>query len=188
MTNTMSRKTPYHADGLKPHLPTKTFPAMKNQSAFSLVEVTVALGIAAFCLTSLLGLIPAGLRTNQSSNEKCSASDVAALLISDLKSTPKGQGTTGQDPVVDGLKIPQAGETTAAEQQIYYSETPSGQTNNHFSSTLTGSRYLVSVSMQPPTAGQLGATNVHIRVTWPAMANPNTPDGALEMVTALNRN
>ena len=35
----------------------------KRQAAFSLVEVVMALGIAAFCLVALLGLMPVGLKT-----------------------------------------------------------------------------------------------------------------------------
>lgn len=35
----------------------------KRQAAFSLIEVVMALGIAAFCLVALLGLMPVGLKT-----------------------------------------------------------------------------------------------------------------------------
>ena len=35
----------------------------RRQAAFSLVEVVMALGIAAFCLVALLGLMPVGLKT-----------------------------------------------------------------------------------------------------------------------------
>jgi uncharacterized protein (TIGR02598 family) len=35
----------------------------RRQVAFSLVEVVMALGIAAFCLVALLGLMPVGLKT-----------------------------------------------------------------------------------------------------------------------------
>jgi uncharacterized protein (TIGR02598 family) len=35
----------------------------RQQAAFSLVEVVMALGIAAFCLVALLGLMPVGLKT-----------------------------------------------------------------------------------------------------------------------------
>jgi uncharacterized protein (TIGR02598 family) len=40
--------------------------AMRNYlSDFSLVEVTLALGIAAFCLIALFGLMPVGVQTNR---------------------------------------------------------------------------------------------------------------------------
>jgi uncharacterized protein (TIGR02598 family) len=35
----------------------------RRQAGFSLVEVVMALGIAAFCLVALLGLMPVGLKT-----------------------------------------------------------------------------------------------------------------------------
>ena len=34
-------------------------------TAFTLIEVTLALGITAFCLLAIFGLLPVGLRSNQ---------------------------------------------------------------------------------------------------------------------------
>ena len=165
---------------------------MKNKSGFSLIEVTLALGLSAFCLTTLIGLIPVGLRSNQSSQEKCSAADVAAILLSDLQSAPKGKLLmTGSNQQVDGLTIPEADTVvTTGTQQIYYSEAVDSH-NSHFSTSSAGTRYLVSVSIQPPkmtNLAQRGATNVHVRVTWPALADAKSAQGALEMFSALDRN
>lgn len=157
---------------------------MNKRAGFSLVEVTVALGLAAFCLTTLMGLIPAGLRSNQCADERYVASEVATQLISDLANTPIG--TIQQ---VDNLTIPTAGSAAnATSQEIFYSPMADAQ-GNHFANARTqDSRYLVSVSIQAPDANQMAATNVHIRITWPAAANPNLPAGSLEVFTALNRN
>ena len=40
---------------------------LKPASAFSLVEVVLALGVAAFALTAILGMLPMGLKTQQTS-------------------------------------------------------------------------------------------------------------------------
>ncbi|XHR29804.1 MAG: prepilin-type N-terminal cleavage/methylation domain-containing protein [Chthoniobacteraceae bacterium] len=154
---------------------------MKRQSAFSLIEVTIALGLTAFCMTTLMGLIPAGIRSNHTAHEKYTASEVANLLISDLVSAPIGSKQT-----VDGLSIPDAGSSGTSSQQIYYSETADSHGNHFASSRTENSRYLISVTMLPPNANQLYATNVFIRITWPAAAT--SPEGALEVYTVLNRN
>ena len=36
-----------------------------EKAGFSLVEVTIAVGIAAFCLISIIGLLPAGFSANK---------------------------------------------------------------------------------------------------------------------------
>lgn len=41
-------------------------------AAFSLVEVTLALGVTGFCLIAILGLIPVGISSNQAASEQTS--------------------------------------------------------------------------------------------------------------------
>jgi uncharacterized protein (TIGR02598 family) len=52
--------------------------------AFSLVEVTLALGVAAFCLIAVLGLLPTGLRTQQASIEQTTANTISSQIVADL--------------------------------------------------------------------------------------------------------
>ena len=39
----------------------------RTTAGFSLVEVVLALGVAAFCLIAVLGMLPVGLKTQQAS-------------------------------------------------------------------------------------------------------------------------
>ena len=41
--------------------------------AFSLVEITLSLGLLAFCMITLVGLLPAGLRTQEQAQEESRA-------------------------------------------------------------------------------------------------------------------
>jgi uncharacterized protein (TIGR02598 family) len=59
--------------------------APKNSSAFSLVEVTMALGILGFVAVVILGLIPAGLASSQRSNQTTVATRLAAEVQSELQ-------------------------------------------------------------------------------------------------------
>lgn len=68
--------------------------AARLSNAFSLVELTLALGVAGFCLLALLGLLPTGVRTNQASVQQTTANDVASQVVADLRAAarlPPGQ-------------------------------------------------------------------------------------------------
>jgi uncharacterized protein (TIGR02598 family) len=59
--------------------------APRHHSAFSLVEVTLALGVAAFALVAIFGLLPVGLNSNQASIEQTTATSLATRISADLR-------------------------------------------------------------------------------------------------------
>src|SRR5438874_13764949 len=69
---------------------------------FSLVEVTLALGVAAFCLLVLLGLLPTGLKTQQSGIQQTTAnqiiSQISSFLRSDVRLPPAQTSRACPDP------------------------------------------------------------------------------------------
>src|SRR5690349_23442097 len=65
-------------------------------AAFSLVEVTLALGIAAFCLIAVFGLIPVGVQTNRNATSQTAATNIMAAVIADLRSTVEGKFSSAQ--------------------------------------------------------------------------------------------
>src|SRR5881628_1228116 len=72
-----------------------TRPLLKT-AGFSLVEVTLALGVAAFCLIAVLGLLPTSLRTQQASIEQTVANGVITEILGDLRADvrlPPGQAS-----------------------------------------------------------------------------------------------
>jgi uncharacterized protein (TIGR02598 family) len=157
---------------------------MKNHRAFSLVEVTLALGVSSFCLIALMGLVPVGLKSNQATREQAAALNVARGLLTDLQNVPASpEGASA----VHGVQVREAGEAAdTAPQVVYFSETPAVPGAQFSATPDSSSRYRVAVTMTPPAAGQRGATMVHVRVTWPAIAA--TPAGSVETLTALDRN
>jgi len=52
---------------------------------FSLVEVTLAVGIAAFCFVTVLGLMSTGLQTQQASSEQTIATAILSAQAADLR-------------------------------------------------------------------------------------------------------
>src|SRR5258707_5615695 len=58
-------------------------------AAFSLVEVTLAIGIAAFCLIAVFGLVPVAVLTNRNATSQTAAANIMAAVVANLRATPE---------------------------------------------------------------------------------------------------
>jgi hypothetical protein len=67
-----------------------------SQAAFSLVEVTLALGIAAFCLIAVFGLVPVGVQTNRNATSQTAATNILSSVVSDIRASPNGGTATAK--------------------------------------------------------------------------------------------
>src|SRR6266498_3315923 len=56
---------------------------LAKKAAFSLAEVTLALGVAAFCLIAVLGLLPTSLKTQQASIQQTTANQIISTIRSE---------------------------------------------------------------------------------------------------------
>ncbi len=56
--------------------------------AFSLIEVVLALGIIAFALVAILGMIPVALESNRASIDETRATEIAGQVFATLSSQP----------------------------------------------------------------------------------------------------
>jgi uncharacterized protein (TIGR02598 family) len=163
-------------------------------SAFSLVEVTLALGIAAFCLIAVFGLIPVGMQTNRDATSRTRATNMMTGVIADLRATPTCIATSTQYQITLGTLCSPA--SPPSPKTLYFSS------EGEASCDLAGSqkadcasawspaiqtRYRLTVTF--PTS-PTGLSYADLRVTWPAPVNPatGTPSGNVEMFTALDRN
>jgi uncharacterized protein (TIGR02598 family) len=138
--------------------------------AFSLVEVTLALGVAAFCLIAVFGLLPAGVQTNRNATSQTAATDIMAAVVADLRSTPKTTNTSTQ-----------FGITFGSNRTLYFDS--SGQASTSLG---TNSRYRFNVTW----GGSTGLRYADVKVTWPAAVDPTTttPSGSIESFAAFDRN
>ena len=59
----------------------------RRQAAFSLVEVTMAIGIVAFAFLSLLGLVPTGLKTFRQAVDATVGSQITQRVINEAQQT-----------------------------------------------------------------------------------------------------
>jgi type II secretory pathway pseudopilin PulG len=158
--------------------------------AFSLVEITLAIGVAAFCLITVLGLLPIALKTQQASVQQTTANEILSEAAADLRASvryPPGLA----DQLNDQQKVLRGHWAQVGTPDTLYFTNEGWQTGGLtpnappadavFRLTLT---YLL-----PPTAT---TSLANITVTWPAAldpADPNTgtPAGKVETFIAINR-
>ena len=139
----------------------------RTSSAFSLVELTFALGVAAFCLIAVFGLMPVGIQTNRNATSQSAATNIIASVIADMRATTSSIS-------------PQYGITFGTTTTLYFDA--AGQ----FTTALgANSRYRVSITF--PSAPS-GLSYADVNITWPAAAAPANASGSVEMFAAFDRN
>jgi uncharacterized protein (TIGR02598 family) len=141
----------------------------RSTSAFSLVEVTLALGIAAFCLIAVFGLMPVGVQTNRNATSQTAATGIVASVIADMRATPRSATTSAQYAIEFGTA-----------KTLYFDG--AGQ----FTTSLgANSRYRVSITFPSSPSG---LSYADVNITWPAAATPANASGSVEMFAAFDRN
>lgn len=170
---------------------------LSRRDGFSLVEVTLALGIAAFCMLAIFGLIPVGLSSNQAAVIQTEGAGVASQVAADLEAAAPSSSASVTSAL--GFKIPAPGGAASTNPQVlYFTEAgqKTGSVGTGTTPTLTGTGaafFRANVGFTPPGSGQRKATTARILITWPAVGTqtsgwPTTFTGSFEGVTALNRN
>ena len=144
-------------------------------AGFSLVEVTLALGVAAFCLIALFGLLPLGVQTNQTSISQTAAASVLSSVGADLRATPK-----------TSLRSPQYDITFGAAKFLYFDA--EGRSVSPTDPNTTP-RYRVTITFPASPVGAFAPTFVSLKVTWPALVDPATTTlaGLVETFAAVDR-
>jgi len=163
-------------------------------AGFSLIEVTLAIGIGAFCLIAVIGLIPVGVQTNRNATSQTATTNIMTAVVTDLRSTSK---STFRSPQF-GITIPNdhtsgAGSNcdqctacwNAQTQTIYFDG--SGQV---VASAAALYRLTLTLVQNPTATSSTGALFYDVKATWPAQVDPcvTAPSGSVEMFTALDRN
>jgi uncharacterized protein (TIGR02598 family) len=141
-----------------------------KNSSFSLVEVTLALGVAAFCLIALFGLIPVSMQTNRNATSQTAATSIIAGVAADLRATPTANSTSAQFGITFGTNA-----------TLYFDG--AGQASI---SPTANSRYQLNITWNnsPPA----GLQYADLKVTWPATATAANATGSTEMFAAFDRN
>ena len=165
--------------------PRRMKPPMRRPAGFSLVEVTLAIGVAAVCLLTVFALVPVALKTQQASVQQTIANQIINELVGDLRADirlPPGQASHEGD---SGFGLHGHWAQLYAPDTVYFNEqgkwlqlNGSPPADATFRAKLT---YLF-----PPNASTAVA---NIVVSWPAQVDPATvtPAGSVQQFIAVNR-
>ena len=150
-----------------------------HEGGFSLVEVTLAMGVAAFCLIAVLGLIPVGLKTQQSAVAQTQANTIVSQITGKLRAAvrvPPGQSDQSDSKWL--LHPHNGGAWDPTPDTLYFNI----QGNSEGSSLTAASVYRATIQyILPPTDS---TSLADITVSWPATG---TVAGSVETFVAINR-
>jgi Tfp pilus assembly protein PilV len=159
-------------------------PPIHKTAAFSLIEVTMALSVCAFCLLAIFGLLPIALQSNQAAVQQTAANGILSAVSADLRVTPAASGTTAVTSQQFGISIPVNPVTTSPVSTALYF-TSNGQSSTTLNAN---SSYRLTITFLPNGTNARTATCANLQVTWPAQALPVFAAGSAKMFVAVDRN
>src|SRR4030095_12218986 len=139
-------------------------PSLRSIAAFSLVELTLALGIAAFCLIAVVGIIPVGVQTNRNATSQTAATNIMAAVVADLRATPTTTNTSLRFAISFG---------TGGTQTRYFDGSGTAST-----CSTPGSRYRMDITWTPAPPALTGLRYADVKVWWPAAATAANASGS----------
>lgn len=144
--------------------------------AFSLTEVVIALGVVAFCLVALIGLLPTSLRIQQSATQSTAAINLISGIAADLR-----LAKTNIPSPIYSIRLPAPAEQAATNGFFIDG---AGRRSDQLIDQAgpEGSRYRVQIVIEPPVASSFLPATAWILVTWPPAATQN-PAGHAEVTT-----
>ena len=149
-------------------------PHHSRMSGFTLVEVIAALGIFAFAITVLMGVIPVGMQQVQTTSNESLSMTVMEGIRDDL--TLSLTANMPQSPRY-GLTPPGGGATTPVDFRI--------KDNGELATTHEAAVCRVLGTLRCPSPATPGPLRLHLRAPWPANAPAGRETGALELVAAF---
>jgi type II secretory pathway pseudopilin PulG len=171
--------------------------SLLGSAAFSLVEVTLALGVAAFCLIAVFGLLPTGLKTQQASIQQTTANEIISQIYSVLRADVR---------LPPGLANKVCPDPPDPNQPCNWSDLHGHWRNVAAPDTLyfTNDGKQIQLNGDPPSAAVFRAKITYrfppsettsladIRVSWPARVDPDNPStgvpaGSVTSLMAVNR-
>jgi type II secretory pathway pseudopilin PulG len=171
-------------------------PRGRRRAGFSLVEVTLALGVAAICLLPLMALLPVASKTQQNSIQQTTANQIISQLNAVLRadvSLPPGQANKVCPDPPDPNQPCKWGDLhghwldQAAPDTMYF--TYEGlQTGNLNGDPPQDAVFRAKITYRFPPSDTTSLAD--IAVSWPAAVDPDSggvPAGYVLTTIAVNR-
>jgi uncharacterized protein (TIGR02598 family) len=162
-------------------------PPLQKVAAFSLVEITFALGVAGFALLAILGMLPTSLKTQQTSIQQTTANAIISQIYSDLRADlllPPGQASHEDE---SGFNLHGHWANMYTPDTLYFTQEgkQTGSVNQTTPPADAVLRATITYRLPPSDTTSLAA----ITVSWPAQVDPTTdvPAGSVTTLVAVNR-
>jgi uncharacterized protein (TIGR02598 family) len=157
----------------------------KSGWGFSLVEITIALGLVTFGLVVLFALLPTGLNLVKQSADEGVAVNILTMVSADFQSVQRGSNATPR------FRIPfRAGESSGllgSGTPLFFDESGMWLANvvaaNPQQAAEAGAFFMGSFSIRSRDAVDQIPPNALLIVSWPAMAT--TPSGNVGILVML---
>jgi type II secretory pathway pseudopilin PulG len=162
-------------------------PTLHKASAFSLVEITLALGVAAFCLITVLGLVPIALKTQQASIQQTTANQILSQQAADLRASVRYPPGLAQQ-LNDQQKVLRGHWAEVGQPDTLYYTNEGAQTGGLTPATPpTDAVFRLTLTYLSPPVETTALAN--IKVSWPAQVDlaTGTPAGSVQTFIAINR-
>jgi len=164
-----------------------------SKAGFSLVEVSVALGVVVFCLVTILGVLAVGVNSTHVSTAQTAATNILTAVASDIEATPNitpayivgstayAKGTVAETSALYGIVLPIGGTGTAsAVQTVYIAE------DGTKAASAAGALYQLNVWVRASSTTQQ-ETFARLVISWPATVSYTSAQGYVENIVAINR-
>jgi uncharacterized protein (TIGR02598 family) len=163
-------------------------PSLREAAAFSLVEITFALGVAAFALLAILGMLPVALKTQQTSIQQTTANSIISQIFADLRADLRLPPGLASHEGVAGFQLHGHWAQMMTPDTLYFTQ-EGKQTGNVNGSPPADAVFRAKITYNPlpPTDTTSLAS---ITVTWPAQVDPSAggmPAGSVTTLVAVNR-
>jgi len=133
---------------------------LKN-NAFSLIEVVIALGIFAFCIVGIVGLLPIASNAVKSVSQESNANNIAESIAGFWQVAPLGSSTTGGNFTMGNFTVGNGTDT------FYY--------DNNGAQVLTLAESSLKLDYEAqPLSSLPGSFTVNLTFTWPPNASDNS--------------
>lgn len=141
--------------------------ALNRRSAFSLVEIVLALGIISFALVGIMGLFPVAMKSAQDSQRETRAAQIAMQIFNDLRGTPGTNSliATGTNLLATQLRV---NLTNGSTNYVCYDR--DGTT---IGTNVTPDAIFVSEIRVVPNTPMAGVSQVQASIETPANAPTN---------------
>lgn len=151
-------------------------PVAGTRGGFSLIEVTLAVGIIGVCVATMQGLVPIGIKAARIATEETASTTMLAAVATDLRCSASGSNVSSRY----GISMPDSGQ--ASSTNLFLME------DGTLASSPTNARFAVAIALSnSPSTTVTSLTTAKIKVYWPPSASIDHAQGSVETLTAFNR-